>query len=162
MVLTDNLGKLLAGHFRPSASNFTTEVILEDITGAMKTVRTYSPSTSLRFNSSSIISEMQIGKGTTNPTPQDINIESPFGLSPEADRFVTALASYILGSGKVTQTGFLSGLASNDAVSEVCIFMTYRDITSTEFVFLISRNKVDPPASFTIGQEANLASEVNF
>ena len=103
MTANDNLGILLAGLFRPLSTGNKSVFGIINTAGASHEMVVYGdPSANNVFNEAGA-SRAQVGKGTTPPTRQDRNIESPFTNGGVEDSAQSSnLFGYNSGLAKIT------------------------------------------------------------
>ena len=159
MVLSDNLGKILAGHFRSPISNSAINVTLKDTGGVDRVTSIYITNSSIRWNNGGMF--VRIGKGTTPATAQDIELENPFSNPPESNRVGTFSSSYIVGSGQIQQASLFSNMGASDSITEVVQQIDIRDTGNIVREIQLSRIIINPPVAFLLGQAVNLVHEMN-
>lgn len=154
MVLSDNLGIVLAKYFAPPTTSVENLATLTDSSGANFVCRVLGDQSS-KWNASAT-TYTQIGKGLSPKTKQDISIEVPFGVAPESGVITAQAPAYVLGSGVVKQGTFITPLGENDSITEV---VTYRRIQATNGSFhntLFTADNINPAVPFLIGQAVQL------
>ncbi len=160
MVITDNLGILFAGLFRPPSQLLTT-VVLKDITGANQSMSVFDSENNNLFNDQVLgLGTVQIGKGTSTPTRQDTNIENPFPDSPESDRNPITLP-FGFGVAKITIATQISNTGGAGSITEVCYFVDLKNNSGVVKTFLIFRDVIQP-VSFIALETVNIDNEVVF
>lgn len=159
MVLSDNLGIILAGHFTPLTGS-TLDVIIKDSGGVDRTVTIYGASSNNWIQVGG--KGTRIGKGSTPATGQDFDLENPFADPPENGKINSASATYIAGSGETNQTTQFAPMGGNDSITEVVQQITLRDTGGVDREVQISRIVVSPAVPFLIGQQVNLNNKVVF
>lgn len=160
MVTLDNFGIFLAGHL--GAPTGGRNVTMIDKTGANQTVKVIGTSTNQvwgEVTAGTPTQFIQVGKGTTPVTRQDIAIESPFTTAPESTRFATIPAGYNSGLGKVTFSGTIGATGGSGSVTEVTKESRIKNTGNLLQDFLYFRDIISP-ASFIIGQAINVSYEV--
>jgi len=155
MVLTDNFGLFLAGHFGKINNNGSKVVagFLDD-TGVSRSLQIYGQRGSDKNYNDVGGSQMQVGKGLTPVSRQDFNIENVFASSPEKDKVTTALAGFNSGLGKISFASTIPNVTDNDSVTEVCHFRTMQTNAPATKVFLMIHDLVSP-VSFITGETIN-------
>jgi len=164
LVVNDNFGILIAGLFR-APSTGGKSVVMKNISGADQTVRVFSTDSSNLFNDTTSgangRSKVQVGEGSTTPTRQDVNIEDPFGVSPESDRIdVTLPAGYNSGLGKISIATLINPTGGSGAITEVCLYMFINNSAPVSQTFLIFRDVLSVPVNFIASQAINIDYEV--
>ncbi len=163
MVVTDNFGLLIAGLFRAPTQDPKT-IVLKNIAGANINVNVFDQDGGKLFNENSPANgrgKVQVGKGFSPATRQDVNIENPFPDSPESDRIdITFPAGYNFTSNKVTVATQIQPTGGAGAVTEVCYYMFINDNAGVSQTILIFRNILTVPVNFIVGQTINIDSEV--
>jgi len=133
---------------------------MHDINNVPFTVNTYSGNNSLAIQVSAVLSEAQIGKGTTTPTRQDFNIENPFTNGGAEDNRKTSLtAQYLNSNEKIEMSTTIVPLGSGD-ITEVCKFVVINADNGADRTIMISRDLVNPPVGFINGDIINITNEV--
>ncbi len=159
MVLSDNLGKILAGHFRPVSSSIINVGGIKATDGIEYTMSIYTPSSNNWANLGGKF--IRIGEGSTPATAQDFELEDPFSNAPESGRVSSSLATYIDGSGKVNQASQFQPMGGNGSISEVVQQLDMKDSGGVTREVQISRIIVDPAIAFLINGQVNLDNEVS-
>ena len=127
-MFTDNLGKLVAGLFRPPSTGAKTVTgLLRRDTGGSFNTTVYNTQTNTTYAWTNPNQNVQVGKGTTPPTRQDYNVEQAFASAPEANPFPNLGKGYNSGLGKIEVGATLSNVTDNDSVSEYVKIVTIRD-----------------------------------
>jgi len=135
---------------------------LKDITGANQSLSVFDSENNSLFNDVPALGlgTVQIGKGVTTPTRQDVNIENPFPDSPESDRNPITLP-YGFGVGKITIATQISNTGGAGSITEVCYFVDLRNDSSVTKTFLVFRDVIQP-VSFIPLETVNIDNEVIF
>lgn len=158
MVFTSGFGLVFAGIM----NGHTTQAGIVDTSGMARTVIIYNTDAENSKNfMTAPTKQWQIGKGITPPTPLDFNIETPMGSAPESGIQTLAVANYIIDSGTITQTGFISNLGSSDSFTEICFYTSLKDSGGTQRTIMISRVLVSPPQAFLAGNRLDIEHLVN-
>jgi len=160
LVLSDNLGKILATHFLAPVQTTQIFVTLKDTGGVDRTFAIISVSSNVWSALGGKFT--RIGKGLTPATAQDFTLENPFSNAPESGRIASANATYIAGSGETNQTTQFQPMGGNDSITEVVQQIDLRDDTGATREIQISRIIVNPAVPFLIGQQVNLNNKVVF
>ena len=161
MVLLDNLGIMLAGVFRQPASGNSPFLAGMVTTGGVAfSLRIYDTNGDPeRYNRISPLNQAQVGSGTTPPTRQDFDIESPFVVAPESNPANSNLFGYDSGLGKINTGTLISNTGSFGTITEVTKVMRVTNNTGTK-VIIIMRDLVSPPVNFISAQSINIEHEV--
>lgn len=158
MVFTQGFGLIFCGIM----NGHNSQGGIPDINNVLRTVFIYNLDINNGQNfMANPVKQFQLGKGTTPASPLDFNIETPFITAPESSRIGMSEASYILNSGEITQTGFISNLGSSDSFTEICFFTQIRDTSGGNHIVMISRIIVDPPEPFLLGNRVDVEHKVN-
>jgi len=162
LVVNDNFGILISALFRAPSALVKT-VVLKDIAGVSRNLDVFNTDGANLFNDvATAISKVQVGKGLSPATRQDVNIESPFTNGGVEDNRIdiTQPAGYNSGLGKVTVATLINPTAGAGAITEVCYYLFIRDNSGTVQTFLIFRNNLTVPVNFIASQSINIDSEV--
>lgn len=161
MVVNDNLGLIIAGMFQ-IVTSVSKQINLVEIGGATKDVRVMGSSTVALLNHSAPAnSRGQVGKGTTNPTRQDTNIESPFTNGGVEDNpQTTNVFGYTSVLGKINLTAVITPTTGAGVIKEAVFTIRGNDNTGNPFDFLITRDLV-PDTNFIIAETINLELTFN-
>ena len=147
------LGALLAGDFAvlpnpPTISGSTSH-----------TLNVYSSFSDDKFNNlnfGSVGTLIQIGEGVTPATRQDINIENPFGSSPENTRLGTGVGGWNSGLGQI-QIPVQMIAGSSGTISETCLYGKWRVTAGGgNETYLLSRDNISPVVNFIGGETINV------
>ena len=157
MVINANLGKLIAGHFKPQGSGASFS--WTDIAGVNHSSTIYGSNLANKYNRNPNTTSQQVGKGITPATNIDTNIEDPFTNSPEQSRVNATPAGYNSGLGKIQVPALISNTGGSGSISEACLYGFYYSAPS-DFVVLLARSNVSPVANFISGQNINIEFEV--
>jgi len=163
MVVLDNLGFILAGFFRaPTTGAKDTGSVLRKLTGALFSTRLYSTnSDSILFNDDPVTRQAQVGSGSTLPTRQDFNVETPFVSAPESVRNSSLNGGYNSGLGKIEQPTLISPTGGAGTITEVVKYILVQDGIgggATEIIALF--RDVITGVGFIAGQSINITHEV--
>jgi len=149
-LIMDNFGNLLAGIHRPvlvGAKSFT----IQDLGNVLRTMRAFTSNPNSHNNAGQ--RRIQIGKGTTAPTRQDFNIESPFTNGGAED------LSQIYSNGGLNsalgQVKFSIVLTTTGAgvISETINTYNGRDTAGGGRTWIWTRDLISPTSSFIGGQQ---------
>ena len=161
MTTNDNLGNLLAQLIRaPTSVTTDTPAIFRNTAGNLISFRIVGSNNTTLFNDDVTVptvteTRVQIGKGTTPPTRQDFDIESPFTNGGVEDSPVKSnVAGYISALGQINMATQLTPMAGTGTITEVIVLKNTRAGT-----FLWYRNLITP-ASFILGNTININHEV--
>jgi len=99
-------------------------------------------------------SSIQIGKGTTPATRQDVKLEDPFVTAPESLKKATSNGGYNSGLGKVDFSSVIIAGGAG-AISETVWFMAMHTSNFGQ-TNAWSRDLISPVANFIIGQTINV------
>jgi len=162
MVFTDNVLALLAGACAPIDNLVHSTVLnsMHDINNVAFTVNPYNGNNADAMQVSAVLSEAQVGKGTSTPTRQDFNIENPFTNGGEEDNRKQSLtAVYVNATEKIEMSTTIVPLGSGD-ITEVCKFVVINQNNGSDRTIMISRDLVNPPVGFINGEIINITNEV--
>ena len=161
MVLSDNVGYILAGHFTPLTSAEVEVVMkIKDTSGVLDNFKIYSGSGN-RWNVNSVHA-VRIGKGTTPASHQDFDLEVPFVNPPESGKVTSSSPTYLADSGIGNQATQFSPMGASDSLTEVTEEIICKATGGTDHDIQLSRIIIDPAVAFLINQQVDLDHEVNF
>lgn len=156
MVLNDNFGIWLAGHFR-ALTTLVTLVFYVTEGGSSVRFSTYNIGTNQnKYNITTTGAFSQLGKGTTPANRQDFKIESPFLVPVESTKVKTFDGGYNSGLGFVQVPTLFSPTGDSGALTEVVLFMTFHkfDVATIDQKVLFTRDSV-PVVNFISGKTIN-------
>ena len=162
MTFHDNLGKVLATLFRaPTTGAKTVTGLLRADGGGTFSTSVYQNSTISDFMWLVTHQLVQVGKGSSTPTRQDVTIESPFTVAPEQSPFGNLGRAYNSGLGLITIPASLTNLGGAGAVSEFVKFVSIRDLigASTNRIVLWARDTFQG-VNFIAGETINTDWEI--
>jgi len=155
MVLNDNFGTFLAGHFGAVFNGGSKTISpMIDVGNVGRTVRIIGAREFDRNWNDVTNSLMQVGKGTTPATRSDFKIETVLDDSPEDVQFPNSIAGYNSGLAKITFSIQISNVGGNGQVTEVAWTKFMKLNNNNTATFLFSRDVI-PAKDFIIGQEIN-------
>lgn len=161
MVLTDNFGKMFATVFRPVSGANGNSFLVTAENGLTQTCFVYAHrNQTQRYDYLEPRSQCQIGNGTTTPTRQDFETESPFLTSPESQLNVNGIGGYDSGLAKVQIPCIISPTGDSGAIGEACYFVKWRNSGGGVIVVMLTRDLVIPIQNFIAGKTINVALEV--
>lgn len=156
MVVSDNLGAIIAGFFKPVdlLNGLISEVFNTD--GDSKNLKVCGTGNIFWFTHATFI---QIGQGAIPASSTDFEIQSAFGVSPEKDPQTNATPVYVSGIGKVT-TAYGINSTGSGSITEVIFTGNFRDsVGATVGQLLLMRNTFGA-VNFGVGQTISLDYEV--
>jgi len=153
----------LAGAWQPSDKlNKETLNQLKDINGVTFACQLYGNNTSIAWNAGGTVVQAQVGKGTSPPSRQDLDIENPFTNGGNEDNRNSSLfGSYSNVTELITMQTTIVPIGSG-SITEVCKFVQVNDTgIPTLRIILISRDLISPPVAFNFGDVINVQNEVS-
>jgi len=158
MVFTDNMGIFLAGLFRQPINGTKNISGMTSTTGAPISGNIYKTETDGLSLNRLTNNRIQVGKGTSIPTRQDLTIENPFTNGGLEDNPVLSITNYgyIQGSGLATKATVISPTFGSGIITEV---VKFSDLAGNDIIW--ARDLLGTPASFIAGQAINVSNEVS-
>ena len=151
-LLSDNYGIYLMSLY---GGNLNIET-LQDITNTGESVKFMGTGTMFNSTFVAVGTQIQIGKGTSTPTRQDFNIESPFTTAPESTIKNTANGGWNSGLGQVLASMIPFGAGGSGDISETIFVQVMNITTNVQKKFLMSRDLISPISNFILGQTINV------
>lgn len=164
MVLTDNVGKIIASFFRP-VSGDSLNINIVNLSGNDELCRVYTTVASFILHSSTL--QVQIGKGTTPATRADFTVDDPFtNTNPLGNLENTPQNSgvgiYTVGLSSILIQSMFSPTGGSGNISEVVLMGRWKDTTNANFDFALSRDNISPVVSFIMGDIINVDYTIQF
>lgn len=163
-MFNDNVGVLLALLVRtPTSGKLLSQSGLVRADGTPDNVNVFGFQSDQLYNDggeTNINSKAQVGKGTTPATRQDRDIEVPFtNGGAEDNKILVQPANYNSGLAKTEIPTLITPTTGAGAITEE-VLMAHLEAQGLDFDFCFSRNVINPPVNFIVGESINIINEV--
>jgi hypothetical protein len=156
-LLVDNFGEWLAGMHRALGGGISTFSIID--TSSVAQVLNWYEASDQQFtaggnsNTVPVGTEIQIGRGTTPPIRQDVNIETAFSNGGVEDSAIsTGTGSYVPSQAQVRVPATIAPTTGSGSISETVLFAKWYRTTNTQIKLLLAHDAISPVASFISAQ----------